>query len=238
MGKFYVYEHWRPDKDVCFYVGKGSGRRAYTMGRRNDRHVKIQAKLAKLGIAVEVRIIESSLSEEDAWELEIKRIALWSSQGHELANMSIGGEGPAGRPGLRGPAHPMYGKPSIFKGRKHTDAARAALSAYARGRKNRLGARLSDETKEKIAAARRGKVSPTRGIPKSAEQRAKISASVSEAIRGEKNPFFGRKHSEETKRKISEAKKAQGGRKHTAETRKKLSDAWTRRRERMRCVNA
>jgi hypothetical protein len=27
--KFYVYEHWRPDKDVCFYVGKGHGRRAY-----------------------------------------------------------------------------------------------------------------------------------------------------------------------------------------------------------------
>ena len=20
---FYVYEHWRPDKSVCFYVGKG-----------------------------------------------------------------------------------------------------------------------------------------------------------------------------------------------------------------------
>ena len=25
---FYVYEHWRPDKNVCFYVGKGKGKRA------------------------------------------------------------------------------------------------------------------------------------------------------------------------------------------------------------------
>ena len=25
---YYVYEHWRPDKDVCFYVGKGKGGRA------------------------------------------------------------------------------------------------------------------------------------------------------------------------------------------------------------------
>jgi len=25
---YYVYEHWRPDKDICFYVGKGKGSRA------------------------------------------------------------------------------------------------------------------------------------------------------------------------------------------------------------------
>lgn len=30
MSIFYVYEHWRPDKDVCFYVGKGSKGRART----------------------------------------------------------------------------------------------------------------------------------------------------------------------------------------------------------------
>lgn len=25
---FYVYEHWRLDRDECFYVGKGTGKRA------------------------------------------------------------------------------------------------------------------------------------------------------------------------------------------------------------------
>jgi hypothetical protein len=24
MNSFYVYEHWRPDKDICFYVGEGT----------------------------------------------------------------------------------------------------------------------------------------------------------------------------------------------------------------------
>ena len=31
MTQFYVYEHWRRDTRVCFYVGKGSGPRAYVM---------------------------------------------------------------------------------------------------------------------------------------------------------------------------------------------------------------
>ena len=30
MTIFYVYEHWRPDKDTCFWVGKGKGDRAVT----------------------------------------------------------------------------------------------------------------------------------------------------------------------------------------------------------------
>ena len=30
-GRFYVYKHWRLDRDECFYVGKESGCRAYDM---------------------------------------------------------------------------------------------------------------------------------------------------------------------------------------------------------------
>lgn len=26
---FYVYEHWRLDRDECFYVGKGQRKKAY-----------------------------------------------------------------------------------------------------------------------------------------------------------------------------------------------------------------
>ena len=45
-GKFYVYEHWRPDRGECFYVGKGHGRRAYDMRRgRNRWHKFMQEKL-------------------------------------------------------------------------------------------------------------------------------------------------------------------------------------------------
>jgi hypothetical protein len=45
---------------------------------------------------------------------------------------------------------------------------------------------------------------------------------MSEANKGEKNSFYGKTHSEETKKKISEAGK---DRKHTEETKKKISDA-------------
>lgn len=34
MNNFYVYEHWRPDTGVCFYVGKGKEKRAWDMKRR------------------------------------------------------------------------------------------------------------------------------------------------------------------------------------------------------------
>jgi hypothetical protein len=32
---FYVYEHWRPDVDLPFYVGKGKGGRAWENDRNN-----------------------------------------------------------------------------------------------------------------------------------------------------------------------------------------------------------
>ena len=50
---FYVYEHWRPDRDEPFYVGKGRGGRANMMARRNKYHKAIQGKLHKNGYAVE-----------------------------------------------------------------------------------------------------------------------------------------------------------------------------------------
>jgi hypothetical protein len=70
-GKFYVYEHWRPDRGECFYVGKGQGRRAYDMRRgRNRWHKFLQAKLSALGTAIEIKIIAEGLTEEEAFAKE------------------------------------------------------------------------------------------------------------------------------------------------------------------------
>jgi hypothetical protein len=92
-GKFYVYEHWRPDRDECFYVGKGFGRRANVMYARNRHHTAIQAKLSRLSMCVEVRLVAEALSEEEAFKLECERIAFWRSAGMDLANLTRGGEG-------------------------------------------------------------------------------------------------------------------------------------------------
>lgn len=94
---FYVYEHWRPDRGECFYVGKGRGRRANELrNNRNRLHKFIQEKLSRLGTAVEVRIVADGLSESEAFALERERIALWRADGADLANWTDGGEGPSG----------------------------------------------------------------------------------------------------------------------------------------------
>lgn len=60
----YVYEHWRPDSGTCFYVGKGRGKRARD-NSRNQYHANIVAKLKRLGLRPEARIIASGLSDAD-----------------------------------------------------------------------------------------------------------------------------------------------------------------------------
>jgi len=88
---FYVYEHWRPDKCICFYVGKGTGKRAWNMRTRNVHHKRIQEKLKELGLVPEIRIILSNLSEVAAFEMEKKLLS--SYEKNQLCNMTNGGEG-------------------------------------------------------------------------------------------------------------------------------------------------
>src|ERR1035437_7660606 len=82
---FYVYEHWRPDTDMCFWVGKGHGKRAHKL-KRNHYYNNVVKKLAKNGMCIEVRMVSSGLSEGDAFSLEKERISFWRSQGKKLAN--------------------------------------------------------------------------------------------------------------------------------------------------------
>jgi hypothetical protein len=234
---FYVYEHWRPDRDEPFYVGKGRGSRANMMARRNLHHRAIQAKLHKLGMAVEVRIVADGLSEEKAFEIEKYRIKMWRDAGIDLANKSDGGEGNAGHIGLRGDKSPLYGKVSMFKGKKHLEETKKIISEKAKGKPKRLGTKLSDETKEKIRLARIGQ----KMSDKTRENLSKIrkGKKLTYSIAGEKNPFFGKKHSEETKLMISEKKSGINhpffGKKDSEEVKANKSNAarlaWKRRRE-------
>lgn len=96
MTKFYVYEHWRLDRDECFYVGKGMKNRAYKMRDRNAHHCAIMAKLSREGSGMEVRMVATGLTEEEAFLLEVDRIAFWRKAGADLANLTNGGEGPSG----------------------------------------------------------------------------------------------------------------------------------------------
>jgi hypothetical protein len=94
--KFYVYEHWRPDTGVCFYVGKGQKRRAYDVRLgRNVWHRAITNKLKTMGLSFEVKFHLRDISEELAFSTEKERIAYWRSLGIQLVNLSDGGVGGA-----------------------------------------------------------------------------------------------------------------------------------------------
>jgi hypothetical protein len=201
---FYVYEHWRLDRDECFYVGKGKGGRAYSMKNRNRHHQAICAKLNRIGSAFEVRIVASGLSEQESFEIECERIAFWRSSGCDLTNLTDGGEGISGfkhsdetRQKL---SNLNKGMPATFKGKKHTDKTKRVLSEIA---KKRGAPKLTKEQQEKASAWHRGR-------KRSPETCAKISAKAKgrpSPNKGKPNPRKGSTLSLEVRAKMSEAAK-------------------------------
>lgn len=159
MSDFYVYEHWRPDIEQCFYVGKGRGRRAYTLASGRSRpHQYVRLKLLRLGYEIDVRIIKSGLSEAEAFEAERLCISYWRLSGARLVNLTDGGEGSSG-----------------FKRSRET---------IERHRQLLKGRKLTEEHKRKIAAAHIGKVGKDRGKPKPSKNPAQKSARLSAALKG------------------------------------------------------
>ena len=92
MKQFYVYVHCKPD-GTPFYVGKGSGRRAYDLGygsRKNKGHACIVGHHNKKNLLVFTRNCES---EQQAFEHERWMKKWCDSQGYRLVNTTDGGEG-------------------------------------------------------------------------------------------------------------------------------------------------
>lgn len=189
--RFCVYEHWRPDTDQCFYVGKGTLQRARKIRRKeNQWHARIVAKLATIGLLPQVIIVASGLAENEAFSLECERISYWRSIGGVLVNCTTGGEGAAGKevsPETREKIRAgLIGK-SKGVGRKLSPKHRSAISDGLRGRQ------VSQETRTKISAAQAGR-------PRPDQIGRKISP---EAIQRLRDRTFSPEH----RRKISEAKK-------------------------------
>lgn len=173
---FYVYEHWRPDLDVPFYVGKGKGKRAYKMRDRGSHHARVMAKLSRLGMCVEVRLVQSALSEEEAFSVEKSTIKMWRELGVDLINKTDGGDGVSGFVMSEEARQKMSlakkGKPGLVTmlGKKHSMETRAKMSAAHKGKPKspehaaKVGLRhrgkkvvVSAETKAKMSLARKGK---------------------------------------------------------------------------------
>jgi hypothetical protein len=166
MATFYVYEHWRTDRDECFYVGKGKAGRAYKMRDRNMHHRAIVAKISRAGFAVEVRMVQTGLEEYAAFALEKERIAFWRSAGVDLANATDGGDGVSGLK-MSDAAKAKMSAAKIGKKQDPEQVARRIAPLIGRkqprdaieaGAQKRRGKKLSDEHRAKLSAAHTGKV--------------------------------------------------------------------------------
>lgn len=224
MNVFYVYEHWRLDKDECFYVGKGKGGRAYSKSR-NALWKKIVAKLEQTGSAFEVRIVASGLSEEDAYSLEKERIVFWSNKVF-LCNFTLGGEG------WTGGSHTDEFKKRIsdsHKGKVVSAETRARLSKSLKNNPRlkaaRAGFKHSEESKQKMREVFKGR-------PKSEAHKQKLrEANLGKKMTDKMRAILiaantGRVPSELTRKKISES---QEGRDVSLEMRIKISESLKRR---------
>lgn len=153
--RFYVYTHEYasgPKVGRPFYVGKGSGRRAWSVSTRS-RFWKAVA--SKYGHAV--RLIDEDISEHQAFELEKFLIEMIGQDC--LCNHTGGGEGSAN------PSDELREKlRASHLGKRHSAESKSKLSLAGKGRK------LSPEHKEALRLSRVGVITTD-------DVRAKISRS-------------------------------------------------------------
>ena len=83
----YVYLHRRNDTEKVFYIGKGSGQRAWQKTRRNPHWTAVENKAGRC-----VEIVKRGLTDEEAFALETKLIEQHGGV-ENLTNMTEGGEG-------------------------------------------------------------------------------------------------------------------------------------------------
>lgn len=219
MKKFYVYEHWRTDTNQCFYVGKGVGGRAFEKRKnRNEYYLRIVNKVEKSGHEIKIIVHCDCLDEASAFSMEMERIAFWREKGIELCNLTIGGDG------IRGIGEVTLAKmrassqkrwENLENRKNHSTATKNGMANPDVRKKcgHSLGRTMPKEVGQKISSALKGRLRPQ----------------MSERLSGDKNPFYGKRHSLETLAKIAMKRT---GHKMSEATKEKMRLSQALRRER------
>lgn len=190
----YLYRHIRLDKNEPFYIGIGSDSNYKRANINKGRNIFWQRIVDKTDY--EVEIILDDLTWEEACKKEMEFISLYgrsNTKKGSLCNLTDGGEGQVGvifsEEQRKKLSEKYKGEKNPFYGKKHSTNIIEKLKKLAQNR--------SPEVNKKIALANSKNVVPE-------ERKIRISNST----KGEKNHFYGKKHTEETRLKIS--KKASG----------------------------
>lgn len=186
MSEFYVYIHLRPIDGKPFYVGKGRGKRAWSVKSRNLYWHNVVKKYGLI-----VHIMADGLTEKEALSLEMSTIALIGID--NLTNMTAGGEGSSGL----SPSAETRKKISIANSNP-SDEIRERKRIAATGRK------LSPESRAKLSASKRNMSDETRMKMSNGRKSWSFTNETKEKMR---IAISGRTLTDEWKRKIGEAGK-------------------------------
>lgn len=197
---YYVYEHIKLDDNTCIYVGKGSGRRAWTKAR-NPLHDEIVEK-----VGIRVNIIQDNLSEEEAFKLEREIISKYLDDGYGidimgmddatkkgfLTNQALGGRG-------------SYGsvRTDEWKKQHSLDMTGENNPAYGVNYWEKRNIEENNKLKENISLHNKGEANPMFGIsPKERMDEATYEAWLQKKIKnsqGKNNPNY---HNDTLKKKL------------------------------------
>jgi hypothetical protein len=149
---FYIYAHYKTgEPDVPFYIGKGSGDRAY---EKYDRRPHWKNVVAKYGY--EVRILHDGLTEEEAFWIETKLIGMWGRADlgkGPLVNHTNGGEGASGQIQTEETKKQKSKKLMNHEVKPHV---RQAIAVGMKGNTNGLGTKRNSVSKQLMSERQRG----------------------------------------------------------------------------------
>ena len=178
---FYVYKHLHPVTKQTFYVGKGTGKRAFTKHHRNRYW---NNKVKSYG-GFDIEFIASNIEEELAFLVEIEAIDLYKRLGCKLANITNGGEGTSGM--------------------SHSEETKSIIAKKATGRAGQFKSEhVTDKMRKSIVESNKRRFDTQqmkekrtfKGKTHTEEHKAKMSKILT-----------GRVFSEETKQKMREAQR-------------------------------